>query len=115
MLFRSVQIFAPVGTAVHDLALRGYYIYIISVLFSGVNIFASAMFTAYSNGKISAIISLLRTFVFLAGALVTLPLVLGVDGVWIAVPFAEVITLLFAIYFFVKKKKVYHDGAEETQ
>ena len=110
-----VQIFAPVGTAVHDLALRGYYIYIISVLFSGVNIFASAMFTAYSNGKISAIISLLRTFVFLAGALVTLPLVLGVDGVWIAVPFAEIITLLFAIYFFVKKKKVYHYGAEETQ
>ena len=55
----------------------------------GFNIFASALFTALSNGKISAILSFLRTFCFITIGLLALPLILRENGVWLAVPIAE--------------------------
>ena len=40
----------------------GFAVFSFSFLFSGCNIFASALFTALSNGKASAVISFFRTF-----------------------------------------------------
>ena len=71
------------------------------------NIFASAMFTALSNGKISAIISFARTFIFIAICIILLPFVLGVNGVWIAVPVAEFLTLFLSCFYLIRYKKVY--------
>lgn len=105
-----VQVFSPRGTAVYDIALHGFLLFSVSYLFSGLNIFASAMFTAFSNGKISATISFLRTFVFIVLGLLLLPLVLPVDGVWLAVPFAELVTLVMSVVFIVKCRGVYHYG-----
>lgn len=62
----------------------------------GFNIFASAFFTALSNGKVSALISFLRTFGFVMGTLLTLPRWLGVTGVWLAVPIAELLTFILS-------------------
>ena len=70
-----------------------------SFLFAGVNIFASALFTALSDGRTSAIISFARTFGFLMAGLLLLPRVLGVTGVWIAVPVAEAVSCLLSISF----------------
>ncbi len=65
------------------------------------------MFTALSNGKVSAIISVLRTLVFIIIALVTLPYIFGINGVWIAVPLAEGLGLIVAIAYFRKYKNEY--------
>ena len=65
------------------------------------------MFTALSNGKVSAIISFLRTFVFLVAAVLLLPQLLGINGVWLSVPIAELLTLFVSIGYLVKYKKVY--------
>lgn len=86
-----VGVFSPPGTRVYDLALEGFYLFIPSFLFAGLNIFASAFFTALSDGLTSAIISFARTFGFLLAGLLLLPLVLGVQGVWLAVPLAELL------------------------
>lgn len=85
-----VHIFSPIGTPVYEIARQGFLIFPISFLFCGFNIFASATFTALSNGKVSAIISTLRTFIFISVALLILPQYFGVIGVWIAVPLGRV-------------------------
>ncbi|MFA6836131.1 MAG: MATE family efflux transporter, partial [Fibrobacteraceae bacterium] len=76
-------------------------------LFSGINILTSAMFTALSNGTISAILAVSRNLLIALGIL-ALPRFLGVDGVWLAVPFAELVSLAMAIVFIVKNRKRYH-------
>lgn len=103
-----VAIFSPRGTAVFELASRGFLLFSFSFLFTGLNIFSSAMFTAYSNGKISAIISFLRTFVFIFIGLMLLPLLFNTDGIWIAVPIAELLTAFISVYFLRRFRKSYH-------
>ena len=66
------------------------------------------MFTAFSDGKVSAIISFLRTFVFLVVCLLSLPFFIGLDGIWIAVPVAEGLTLIVSVYYLVTRRKTYH-------
>lgn len=81
--------FAQKASEVYKLAVHGFGIFSFGFLFCGWNIFASGMFTALSNGKISAAISFLRTFGLLAGSILLLPRVWGIAGVWLAVPAAE--------------------------
>lgn len=103
-----VRIFSPIGTPVYEIARQGFLIVPISFLFCGFNILVSATFTALSNGKVSAIISTLRTFVFISLALLILPQFFDVVGVWIAVPLAELLTIFVSLAFILTNKKVYH-------
>ena len=84
-------LFAEDTSRVYEIADNGFRIFSFSFLFCGLNIFTSASFTALSNGKVSAILSFLRTFVLLAGHILLLPRILGINGVWLAVPLAEAI------------------------
>ena len=103
-----VQVFSPIGSEVYEIAIRGYILFALSFIFSGINIFASSMFTAFSNGKVSAIISFLRTFVFIILGIILLPKALGVDGIWLAVPFAEVLTMIISLGYIKNGRKEYH-------
>lgn len=94
-----VNIFSPKGTPVYGIAKQGFRIFPYSFLFCGINIFTSAAFTALSDGKHSAIISALRTFIFITAALLILPQALGVTGVWLAIPLAEFVTVFFSAAF----------------
>ena len=105
-----VGIFSPKGSEVYRIAVRGFFLFAFTYLFSGTNLYASSMFTAFSNGKVSAAISFLRTFVFIILGLLALPQLLGVDGVWLAVPIAEFLTVLISVFFFVRYRKQYHYG-----
>ena len=91
-----VAVFTPPPHPVYDLALHGFRLFGFCCLFAGTNIFASAHFTALSDGRTSAFISFLRTFGMILPVLVFMPRFIGVDGVWLAVPVAEFLTLLFA-------------------
>lgn len=95
----------------HDLFLltrHGFRIYCITFLINGFNIYGSAFFTALSNGLISATISFLRTLIFQISAILILPAIFGINGIWIAVAMAELLTLCFTATFFIKQRKVYH-------
>ena len=100
-------IFASKDPALSELMVYGFRIIAISILFSGLNIFASGFFTALNNGKISALISMLRTFVLEAGALVLLPEFFGIDGVWWALPVAEIMAAAVAVAMIVRYRKTY--------
>lgn len=84
-----VRLFAADTSEVYRIAANGFTIFSYSFLFCGLNYFTSAMFTALSNGKVSAVLSFLRTFGLLAGGILLLPRIWGVNGVWLAVPAAE--------------------------
>ena len=103
-----VGIFAVNGTPVYEIARDGFLIFSFSFLFCGLNIFTSATFTALSNGKLSAILSFLRTFGLITVLLLTLPNFFGVTGVWLAVPAAELITMIVALFFLRQNKKTCH-------
>ena len=103
-----VEIFTPAGTETYEIARGGFFLFSFNYLFAGINIFASAMFTAFSNGKISAIVSFVRTFVLIVANILLLPYLIGVNGIWLSVPAAECMTVLLSVYFFYKKRKDYH-------
>ncbi len=94
-----VSVFTPADSPVYAYALRGFKIFAVSFLFMGFNIFASALFTALSNGKISALLSFMRSFVFIALGVAVLPLFLGTDGIWLAVPVAELVSFFMSAWF----------------
>ncbi|MDU4861081.1 MAG: MATE family efflux transporter [Terrisporobacter othiniensis] len=107
-----ISLFATKGSTLFEISHNGFMIFSISFLVAGINIFGSGMFTAFSNGKISAILSLLRTFVFFLMGIFVLPRIMGVDGVWLVVPFAEVATMIVSLIFMYKYKKEYlYDNA----
>lgn len=79
-------LFTDLDGPVAAITLEGFPIFAVSFLFMGVSIYASSLFTAFSNGVVSAVISFARTFLFLVGALLVLPELLGPVGIWLAVP-----------------------------
>lgn len=87
---------------------HAFVIFACSYLLSGVNIYASSFFTALNNGGISAAISFMRTLIFQTGAVLVLPLLLGIDGIWWAVTVSEVMACLISVMFLVSKRKKYH-------
>jgi Na+-driven multidrug efflux pump len=91
-----------------EMTARGFLIYSLSFLLSGFNIFGSGMFTALNNGLISAVISFVRTLVCQVAAVLILPLLLQLDGIWLSVVAAELAALLLTVFFFVKFRKRYH-------
>ena len=103
-----VQLFVEKATVVYDIATRGFAIFSFSFLFCGTNIFTSAMFTALSNGKVSAALSFLRTFVLLSPGIMVLPRILGVMGIWMAVPMAEGIMLVISLICLIRYRREYN-------
>lgn len=103
-----IGVFASEGTQVYEIAAKGFRIFSVSFLFCGLNIFTSAAFTALSNGKLSAVISTLRTFGLIVPALVLLPSFLGEVGVWLAVPLAEGLTMGVSLLLLRKERGRYH-------
>ena len=77
-------------------------------LIAGFNIFGSSFFTALNNGGVSAAISFLRTLLFQIAAVLLLPMIFDIDGIWIAISVAELLTLCVTATFLITQRKKYH-------
>ena len=102
-----VSVFARPDNPVYDLAVTGNRICSAALLFIGFNIFASGMFTALSNGVVSAVLAFSRSFVFMLISMLVLPIFLGVTGIWLATPAAELMALALSGAMFVKYRRRY--------
>ncbi|MCI9124139.1 MAG: MATE family efflux transporter [Eubacterium sp.] len=102
-----VSVFARPDHPVYALAVAGNRICTIALLFIGFNIFASGMFTALSNGIVSAALAFSRSFVFMLITMLVLPRIFGVNGIWLATPAAELMALALSGFLFFKYKKRY--------
>ena len=101
-------LFAENSAPVTEMAVRGTYIFAAAFLLMGFNLFASGFFTALNDGKTSAILSLFRTLISLILPLLFHPRLWGVDGVWISMPVAEVLSILLSVFCFRRMRNKYH-------
>lgn len=102
------SIFVSYDAELMDLTVSGFRIFALSFFLMGYAIFASGFFTALNDGVTSAIISFLRTLVFQTAAVILLPLLWGITGVWLSIVFAELMAVIFSSLFLVLKRNKYH-------
>lgn len=102
------SIFVGYDRTLLDMTTRGLMIYSLSFLMCGFNVFGSSMFTALNNGLVSAVISFVRTLVCQIAAVMLLPLVFHLDGIWFAIVAAELVALLLTVFCFIRFRKRYH-------
>ena len=102
------RIFVGYSRSLMDMTVHGFTIFAVSFPFMGYAIFASGFFTALNDGVTSAIISFLRTLVFQLGAVILLPMLWKLDGIWWSVVVAEVMAVVFSVIFLIAKRKRFH-------
>lgn len=102
------QIFLSSNPELMQLTSHGFKLYSLSFLIAGFNIYGSSFFTALCNGKLSALISFLRSLVLQGIMIIVLPKIFKLNGVWLAVVAAELLTIIVTIICFVTNRKRYH-------
>ena len=102
------KIFVGYDAELHALTSHAFRLFSFSFLLAGFNIYCSSFFTALNNGAISAAVSFLRTLLFQTSAVLILPLILDVDGIWLSNAFAEVFAFAISAIFLIAKRKKYN-------
>ena len=90
-----------------ELSTRAMMIYSVCYFLAGFSMYGSGLFTALNNGLISAFISVCRTLVFQIAAVFTLPLLMGVDGIWVSIIVAEFLSMALTLTFVYRKQETY--------
>ena len=108
LAYPLAKIFVGYDAELLKLTLRGFRIFSFSFLFAGISIFGSSFFTALNNGLISALISFLRTLVFQIAAVLILPIFLGIDGIWLSIIAAEIMSMIITVLLLIKMRQKYH-------
>lgn len=98
-----IEIFLKDGKYVVEIASTGAKIYGIAFLFNGTNILISSYFTAIDDPKNSIIVAMSRGIVFILIGIVILPYIFGINGIWMTIVFADIITILLC-YRLLKNK-----------
>lgn len=101
------HIFVGYDAELFEMTKHAFQLFSFAFLLSGFNIWCSSFFTALNNGAVSAAVSFLRTLVFQLAAVLILPEVWGLDGVWLSVVFAEVCAFVISVIFLLAKRKKY--------
>ena len=106
--YSFAKIFVSYDAGLLALTVQGFRIFCVSFLLCGLNIYISSFFTALNNGAVSAAVSFLRSLVFELLAVLLLPLILGLTGIWAAVSVAEVMAFAVSMFFLVWNRDKYH-------
>ena len=109
-----VLIFANYDADLLAMTVHGFRLYAIAFLIMGFNVWGSSFFTALNNGIVSACISFLRTLVFQAAAILILPVLFGINGIWLSIVAAESLAVLVTFAFLVKNRERYHYGRTKS-
>ncbi|MDR0407927.1 MAG: MATE family efflux transporter [Campylobacteraceae bacterium] len=101
-----VRIFSQDNAALYDIALIGFIIFAFKYFLSGTNILISVLFTSFSQGKISTLIAVIRTFGLIVPMVLLLPSYIGVYGVWIVMPVSDFVIFFISLFLFNKIIKI---------
>lgn len=102
------KLFVGYDAGLNDLTLRGFFICSFMFIFMGISVFGSSFFTALNNGLVSAIIAFMRTLVFQVAAVLVLPLLMDMDGIWLSIVVAEIMSAILTVVFLIAKRKKYN-------
>ena len=108
LAYPLAKIFVGYDEALLKMTTRGFMLYSLSFLVMGFNVLGSSFFTALNNGGVSAAISLSRTFLFQILSILFLPLWLKLDGIWLSVVVAELLSISVTAFFFINQRSRYH-------
>ena len=100
-------IFVSYDKELLNMTINAIRLFSISYIISWFNIFASSFFTALNDGFVSALISFLRTLVFQIIMIFLIPSLLGLNGIWVSVVFAELLALIVSITCYIVNRKKY--------
>lgn len=103
-----VSMYLPKESPVFTIAVHGLKLYSVNYLFAGLNVFGSAFFTAFENGKISAMISMIKSVVLFLGSAAILTLAFGKEGIWWIVPASEFLSVFIVIALMIKYQNKYN-------
>lgn len=101
------KVFVGYDADLLHMTIHGFFLFSFSFLFAGLSIFGSSFFTALNNGLISAVLAFSRVFLFQIPAILWLPLVWKLDGIWMSVVAAEFFTAALGAIFVLKYQKKY--------
>ncbi len=102
------KVFVGYDAELLQMTVHAFRLFSLTFLISGFNIFISSFFTALNNGAISAAVSFLRTLIFQMLAVLILPNLFGVDGVWWSIAAAEIPAFAVSLAFLFGKREKYH-------
>ena len=102
------RLFVGYDDVLCQMTVHAFRISTVAFALVGFNIFNSSFFTALNDGAVSAIISFLRTFVFKLSAVLLLPMIWELDGIWWAEVVAEICAFGVGLSFLLGKRKKYH-------
>lgn len=102
------NIFMSYDLELRNLTAHAFRLFSMAFLVSGFNIYGSDFFTALNNGKVSATISFTRTILFECSAVLLLPRFMGLNGVWVSLPVAELLAVFVTTFFLIRNKNKYH-------
>lgn len=108
---RYAEIFGC-SNSIADMVATGFRIYAITFLVMGYDVTGSMYFTSCGDAKSSAIISSLRGIVLLLAFILIFPAIFGMNGVWMASPFAETLTSI--VTFVLIRRQVRKNKEEEN-
>lgn len=97
---------------VQQMIKSGILIFMWSYILCGLNAIASFYFTSIGKAKESAVISSARGLVILLAAIFVLPAILGMNGVWLASPATEILTLAITLFYLKKDRKEIDDAKQ---
>lgn len=100
-----VSAFLEPETDAFNLASKGLPLFTISFIFMGINMSAIGFFQSIEKNFISSFLVSLRGILLLIAAFYFMPQWLGTNGLWLAVPAAEIITTLGAIICLIATDK----------
>lgn len=103
-----IKIFFSYSDELIHMTTHGFRIYSIAYLMIGFNGYASSLFTALNNGKVSATIAFGRTLVFQVASILILPQIFGLDGIFSSIIVAEFLAIMVSMFFINKYKNEYH-------
>lgn len=91
-----------------DITVRAFFLCALSFLVMGINVYTSSLFTSLNNGAVSAAASFFRSLLFPALAILILPTIFGLSGVWYAMITSETLGMVVSVGFLIGKRKKYH-------
>lgn len=98
--------------AVQQMIKSGILIFMWTYILCGLNAITSFYFTSIGKAKESAVISSARGLVILLAAIFVLSAILGMNGVWLASPATEILTLAITLFYLKKDRKEIDDAKQ---
>ncbi|UJL46731.1 MATE family efflux transporter [Virgibacillus sp. NKC19-16] len=99
-----VSIFGQFPEEVMEIAVTGIRLFFIAYLFMGINFVMMTYFQSVAQIRMATWITASREIIFMMIFILVLPLFLGINGVWLSVPLAELVVMT-TIFIYVKRNR----------